>query len=172
MSTLSWIITILGFVATIVGSVLAFFTYISPMVRLKWYLKNPEKWKKIYLDRHRYNWQYKNHPEFNIEIDTNSDEWTTVEKWMPHCPDIRKSVSIVKVKINGQTILTESFLSMDGGRYFVPVAKRKIIDDSEDEYLYYYTKLQIELAKIVSDFYREKTIEEFIKQNNLTIFKD
>ena len=42
MNMLTWIITILGFVATITGSTLAILTYISPAWRLKFYLKQTE----------------------------------------------------------------------------------------------------------------------------------
>ena len=178
MTTLSWVITILGFIATIVGSILAFFTFISPFIRLKWYLKNPKKWKKIYLDRYNYNWQYKNHPEFTIEVDSESRDWGTTETWMNHYPDSSKSTSFIKVKVNGQILLTEDFISLDGGRYFVPVPKRAVTHEIEigsdevPEYKYWYTTIQVELARIVSNYYRMNTIEEFMKSHHLVVSDD
>ncbi len=169
MNTLTWTITILGFIATIVGSLLAIFTYVSPVFRLKHYLKRTKKWKKVYIDRIKYNWQYKNHPEFTIEIDDESNDWGTTESWMNYYPDSSKSASLVRVRANGQVLFIEEFISLDGGRYFVPLPKREIISESETDNYYYYTSIQVMLARIVSYYYRGNNIEDFISNHNLEI---
>jgi len=167
MNTFTWTITILGFVATIIGSLLALVTYISPFIRLKLYLNKAKNWKKVYVGRFEYNWQYKNHPEFIVEVDDEAREWSTVESWMHHYPDSSKHASLVKVKVNGQILLTEEFISLDGGRYFVPVPKRKLINDTE--FTYWYTPMQVNLARIVGYYYRINTIDEFMTSHGLII---
>ena len=175
---IQWFITILGLIASIVGGVLAFFTFISPLVRLKWYLKKTKKWKKVYSNQYKYNWQYEKHPEFVIEVDEESRDWSTTESWMTHYPDNHKSTSFVKAMANGQILLTENFISLDGHRYFVPVPKRAVIKDvgigsnEIPEYKYWYTTVQVKLARIVSDYYRVNTIEEFMDSHGLIIGKE
>ena len=178
VTIIQWVITILGLLASIVGGVLAIFTFISPFVRLKWYLKKADKWKKVYLDRYKYNWQYKNHPEFTIEVDEESQDWSTTESWMTHYPDSHKSTSFVKAMVNGRILLTENFISLDGGGYFVPVPKRAVVKEIEigsdeiPEYKYWYTTIQVELARIVSSYYRMHTIEEFMESHHLAVSDD
>ena len=167
MNWFGWTITILGFIATIVGSILALATYISPMFRLKYYLKKTSEWKKVSIGRSDYVWQYKNHPEFNIEIEDLEREWQTAESWMTHYPDPAKHVYLVKVKANGQVLLTEEFITLDGGRYFVPVPKAKPI--SESEFKYWYTPIQVDLSRIIGEYYRGNSIEEFMEHHKLKI---
>lgn len=170
MTTPAWVITILGFIATITGSLLALATYISPLFRLKFYLNKDKNWKKVYIGRVEHNWQYKKHPEFIIEetYDENR-EWTTTESWMKNYPDSSKKITIVRVKVNGNILLIEDFISLDGGRYFVPVPKRKPIDGGEFEY--WYTPIQINLSRIVGYYYRMKTIEEFMADHGLAVIE-
>ncbi|MFA5248252.1 MAG: hypothetical protein WC415_03330 [Patescibacteria group bacterium] len=176
MNTLSWIVTILGFIATITGCVLAYCTYISPLTRLNWYLKKPKKWSKLYVGREKYHWHYKNHPEFIIEIDDEGRDWTVQEKWMPYCPDSSKRARFVVVRVNGQAILTEEFISLDAGRYFVPVARREVIGEPAIEavvdFKYYYTSMQVMLSRIIGEYYRESGIDDFMQKNKIDIYKN
>jgi hypothetical protein len=169
MNILTWLITILGFIATIIGSILALATYVSPLFRLKIYIKKNKNWKKFYMGRVEYNWQYKNHPEFVIEISHEDKKWSAIESWMRHYPDPLKNISIVKARVNGNILLTEVFISLDGGRYFVPVPKRKLI--SENEFKYWYTPMQVRLSRIVGYYYNAKTVEEFMSEHGLVIEK-
>ena len=171
MNAFTWIITILGFIATIVGSILAIFTFVSSIWRLKFYLKKPLNWRKVYIGRIKYNWQYKNHPEFTIEVDDENKNWDTgvKENWMRDYPNPTKSTSLVRIKANGQVLMVENFISLDGGRYFVPLPKRHINTDQEKENEYWYTPLQVNLSRIVGEYYRGDSIEDFIKSHNLKI---
>ncbi len=171
MNGFAWFVTILGLVATLVGSLLAVVTYISPLTRLRFYLRRPKNWKKVYIGRLDYNWQYNNHPEFAITQDDESREWTIEESWMTNYPDPGKSSTLVKVTVNGMVLLTEDFISLDGGRYFVPVPKRKAINELGDtpEFEYWYTPQQVHLARIVGYYYRINSIEEFISAHHLVV---
>ena len=169
MSTFGWIITILGFLATIIGSFLAIITYISPSLRLKFYIKRYKKWHEVYIGRIQYQWQYKNHPEFIIELDDDCKNWESKENWMNYYPDPSKCTTLVFVKVNGQIIFTEDFILLDGGRYFVPLPKRKVMSEKEKDSKYWYTQLQVDLAHIMGRFYREKNIEEFMNNHHLEI---
>jgi hypothetical protein len=172
MTSLMWTITILGFIATITGSILAIATYISPSWRLKFYIKKTKNWRKIYIGRIEHEWQYKNHPEFSIEIENESREWQTTESWMRSYPDPSKYATLVKVKVNGQVLYTEEFISLDGGRYFVPVPKRRIVGETEANNIYWYTPLQVNLSRIVGTYYRSDSIEDFMSNHNLDIKSD
>jgi hypothetical protein len=169
MNTLSWIIAVLGLVATIIGSLLAIITYINPVHRLKCYLKKPDNWRRNILGGTQADWQYKNHPEFKIEIDDESKEWDITESWMTNYPDPSKSTKTVRLKVNGHVLIVEEFIQMDGCRYFVPLPKRKLNNDSENEYKYWYTLIQVKIGKIVGNYYNDETIDKFIKRHKLEI---
>jgi hypothetical protein len=174
MTTLTWFLTILGLVATLIGSYIAIITFRSPLTRLKKYLKIPKNWGKIYINRVDYIWRYRKHPEFSITQDDETKSWTTVEKWMIHYPDPHKSSTLIKATFNGIVLLTEDFISLDGGRYFVPIPKRKAISELGDMpiFEYWYTPLQINLARIVGYYYRVSTIEEFMTAHHLIVKTD
>ncbi|MDD5039887.1 MAG: hypothetical protein PHY34_01930 [Patescibacteria group bacterium] len=171
MNWMSWIVTILGLIATIIGSYLAIITYISPIKRVKYYLKRTKKWKKINISRDESNWQYETHPEFVIEIDEVGHNWTTKEGWMKDYPDETKHVRAVKIKVNGQALVSVEFISLDGGRYFIPVPERKLISGQSEKanFSYWYTPIQVGIANIIGRYYRDETLEKFMNRHSLTV---
>lgn len=172
LSIISSVITILGFLATIIGSYLAIIMFRSPIKRLKKYLKDNNKWEEVYLARKLHHRQYKNHPEFTIEEDCESRSWgTNKEGWMKDYVKLHKSSHFVIVKVGGQIIIAEEFIVMDEGRIFVPLPKMKT-NAERDKTEYYYTPVQVDLARILSIHNGYNTIEKFMLDHNLTVKED
>lgn len=171
MNAFGWVVTILGFIATIIGCLLAILAFINPIWRLKFYLKKPKKWDPVMLGRSSPEiWRYIDHPEFIIEIDYNNPkEWSKAESWMNHYPSPSITEYTVQAKIYGQVMLTEEFLSLDGGRYFIPMP-RQMKEGGPSKY--YYSSLQIDFARIVGKFYRSESIEEFLIEHPKISLKD
>jgi hypothetical protein len=173
MNILSWILAIFGLIASIVGCLLAYITFINPMFRLKRYLSKTENWEKIYKNRIKYNWHYKKHPEFYIEQsddEEDRDNFTAVESWMGYFPDPSKKLYLMKVIFNGLVLITEDFISLDGGRYFVPLPRRELVSRSDSEFKYYYDSIQYKLGKILGDFYRfndNNSLDKFMESHGI-----
>jgi hypothetical protein len=173
LNTLAWLATILGLVATIIGSTLAFMTYISPIIRVRSYLKRKDKWEKVSFDLHGNSeaWRYKPHPEFTIEYTEEIKDWdrTITETWMKYpLPDPSKHSKKLQVKVNGQIILAEEFIALDGGRYFVPLPRVKYAEEKKDN-IYYYDEIQYLIGSIVGSYYRMESLDEFVKHQELTV---
>lgn len=167
MNFLSIILGILGLVATLVGSGLAYIAFVNPMVRFKWYLKKKDNWRTIFprvegLSEYS---QYSKHPEFTIE-EIYDRRWERDEPWMKKVirPDKSCHASQIALKVSGNIIHTENFLSMDGSRIFVPIPK---VDtkgkDKEAEFIYYYDEIQILLAGLLGKYHIYDTLEKFCK---------
>jgi hypothetical protein len=166
----SWIATVLGLVATIAGTTLAYFTFVSPMYRLKLYLRKRKRWEEVVTDFQgmETHWRYQGHPEFVLERG-DSQEWDQglMEAWMPFSPNSLKSRTQIRVRVNGQFLFVEEFISLDGGRNFVPLPRRKSV---EGQFEYWYTPLQVSVARIVGHYYRPfTTIDDFMSQQKIPV---
>lgn len=165
MELLSLILGILGLIATIVGSGLAYMTYISPMIRFKCYLKHKNNWKIIHprVEGLSDYYQYSEHPEFTIE-EISDRRWDRDEPWMKRImrPDKNCISYQIALRANGNIVHTESFLFMDGGRIYVPIpnaiySKSK----SEEDNTYYYDEIQVLLAGVLGKYHNDRSLEGF-----------
>lgn len=167
MEALSMTLGILGLVATLVGSGLAYIAFVNPMIRFKWYLKKKDYWRTIFprvegLSEYR---QYIKHPEFTIQ-EIYDRRWERDEPWMKKVmrPDKSCHASQVALKVNGNIIHTENFLSMDGGRITVPIPRLDTRGQSkEDKFIYYYDGIQILLAGLLGKYHNYNSLEDFCK---------
>lgn len=67
-------------------------------------------------------------------------------------PDKDHNVShYVGLEVNGMLLDKELFVSLDGGRYFVPVPEIEMAEEGKRNF--YYNAQQVQLAKIVGDFH-------------------
>jgi hypothetical protein len=163
----------LGLILTLATLPLAIITYISPKHRLNRYLNHPSKWKEIDLDLLGFKsiWQFTPHPEFTIKQLDDTEEWAydAVEPWMTyHFPDSSKRTYRLHVRANDVVVYSELFISLDGGRYFVPLPRVAYAKDKSGNN-YYYEPIQIKISRIVGSYYRMSSIDEFINSNNLKV---
>lgn len=157
----------------LLGVALTALMYINPKWRLFFYLKNPTNWEEITLDLSGFHsiWRHKSHPEFTIERTEHTQEWSydKTESWMKYpLPDPSKTTIVLHMKVGGTIVYVEHFITLDGGRYFVPLPRVKY-NKAEKNNEYYYTKLQLKIAEIVGTFYRMKDIDEFVKHNEIEV---
>lgn len=175
MDVLNTISGLLGLVLGIFSTYITYVTFLNPMRRFRKYLKHSEKWENIFTDTFGTDsyYRYGGHPEFIIKRDTrdNSKDWNVNEDWMPSCPDPKKSSTMVHLIVNGQILIAEEFIFMDGARYFVPVPRRKLVDKDAGKFEYWYTDIQVNIARIISSFYRKETVEDFMKESKI-IFRN
>jgi len=155
------------------GVFLTTLMYINPRWRVDWYLNNPEKWEKITLDLNGFHslWRHKKHPEFTIEETKFESKWdySKTESWMKYpLPDPSKATTVIHIKVGGVIVYVENFISLDGGRYFVPLPRVKYHEKEKDNE-YYYLPLQIKIARVIGVFYRMASIDEFVEKNEIEV---
>jgi len=69
------------------------------------------------------------------------------------------SMCTVDLKINDSTVRVLSFISLDGGRYLVPLP-RKVMIDRKPVYCWERNSLDFKVGKIIGRYYRYTSIEE------------
>lgn len=171
MMTLSLIIGILGFIATLVGAYFTYISFVNPIHRFKKYLKNPNAWEKFQgLESHLSIYRHKKYPNFQIVIDWDKAVVKNYqEEWIKKYPDKENNISyFVQLEANAMLLEKELFVSLDGGRVFVPVPRRF---SQNGKLLYWYDLIQIQLANIIGKHYGPtvKSIYEFAKQQKKPI---
>lgn len=169
ITILSLIVGVLGLIATLVGAYFSYISFINPIERFKKYLKNPENWEKVLgIESHLTIYRHKNHPGFQIKIDWDKPVVENYkEKWIRDYPDKEHNTSYyVILEANGIFLMKELFVSLDGGRAFVPSPRRAL---RNDRLVYWYDEIQIQLANIIGEYSWEKDIKDFASQQKIPI---
>lgn len=170
VTIISLAIGVLGLVTTIIGTYLTYISFINPWIRFEKYLKKPNDWEKIIPEQNLTIYRHKKYPGF--QVITNWDESIVnnfQEDWIGNFPDKEHNTSYrVRLEANSIFLRKELFVSLDGGRGFVPVPKRKL-DGASFEY--YYDKLQVQLANIIGEYPRGsvENIESFAATQKIPI---
>ncbi|OGC46756.1 MAG: hypothetical protein A3A94_01960 [Candidatus Portnoybacteria bacterium RIFCSPLOWO2_01_FULL_43_11] len=110
----------------------------------------------------------KKYPNFQIVIDWDKPVVENYkEEWIRDYPDKEHNASyFVRLEANAMLLEKELFVSLDGGRIFIPSPRRTF---KNDELVYWYDPIQIQLANIIGEYYLEKDINEFTKQQKKPI---
>lgn len=157
MSLPDWIpeiTALIGLVASIAGLWSAYVSFLNPMIRFRWYLKDHSQWEKfIGTEPHITIYRHKRYSNVQLVVD-----WNRVvvenyhESWINDVlfPDkMNNATYYVRLEMNGMLLAIELFASLDGHRFFVPVPRLSVIEGNE---LYYYEAVQMQLATIVGRF--------------------
>lgn len=171
ITIISLLIGLLGLIATLVGTYLTYISFINPIIRFNCFLKKPQNWEKFGgVDPNIYIYRYKKYPNFQIVIDWDKEIVDNFqEEWMSFYPDNQNNASYyVKLEVNGMLLDKESFVSLDGHRYFVPVPRTKKVNN---EIKYFYDIKQVYLSNIIGKYhFEENSIYDFAKnQKNLSV---
>jgi hypothetical protein len=168
ITIISLSIGLLGLIASLVGTYLAYISFINPLVRFKCYLRKPKSWEKVYKDKPSDIYRHKKHPAFQLIVNWNNEIVDGFEDtWIRDYPDKRHNCSyFVILEANGTFLGKELFVSLDGSRAFVPVPS---VTMNGEERVFFYDKLQIQIANIVGKYSWEKDIEEFASHQKIPI---
>jgi TIR domain len=74
------------------------------------------------------------------------------EEWTQHFFDKRAFRYSINLTINGRTIEQLTFISLDGGRYLVPMPKIRQIDDTHRTFFWSRNSLEFKVGKLVGYF--------------------
>ena len=171
---MSEVITILGLILGIlglIGTTLTIAAFINPKIRLDYYLRKFEKWEEVHLNLGGGNsfWRFRPHPEFTIrqQEDSQESDHGVTESWMKYpLPDPSKHTYMVHITAGDTVVYVEKFITLDGGRHFVPLPRVRYDEEKKDN-KYFYVPLQIKIARIIGTFHRMGSIDEFISHNEI-----
>ena len=123
-------------------------------------------WTKSVIN-HTEVWMADTDNTYQVETGERTREFT--ERWTAVHPDQNSSAYPVYLKLNGTTIKELTFIAMDGGRIFVPMAGVRQVSSSEVEYFWILNSLEVKVCRIVGTYYRYENLEGVAKRSKVAI---
>jgi hypothetical protein len=129
-------------------------------------LLEKSKWKKEFIG-HNEIWVAEENNTFQIYSEPQG-EWRGHEEWTKTYPDQNATIYSVYLKINNTTIKELTFITLDGGRIFVPIPDRKF-ENGKASYFWNMNSLEIKVCKIIGYYYIHKNIYDVAKRSKIEI---
>ncbi len=104
---------------------------------------------------------------FQIEHGERTREFT--ERWTIVYPDPNSSAYPVYLKIGGTVVKELTFISMDGGRIFVPMTEVRPVGDGAVEHFWNLNSLQVKVCRVVGSYYIYKNLEGVAGMSKVSI---
>lgn len=123
-------------------------------------------WTKSFVG-HAEIWMADADNTFQIEQGESTREFK--ERWTTVYPDPNSTAYPVYLKINGTTIKELTFISMDGGRIFVPMAGVRLDATEAPEYFWNLNSLEVWVCRIIGSYYIYKTLEGVARTSKVTL---
>lgn len=112
-------------------------------------------WDKEFIEGFEV-WVCKSNNTFQIQRGERTRDFT--ERWTTMFPDRNSSAYPVFLKIGGTVVKELTFISMDGGRIFVPMADLRP-SNGDVEYFWNVNSLEVKVCRIVGTYYIHKDLE-------------
>ena len=94
-----------------------------------------------------------------FKIVQNDDYQDFEEEWTNKVPDRTASMMTVQLKINDSAVAEMLFVTLDGGRYLVPLPRKRVVG-GQVVYFWESATLPFKVGRIVGRYYRCNNIEE------------
>jgi hypothetical protein len=130
------------------------------------YLLRTSTWTKSTIG-HTEIWMADADNTFQIEQGETNREFR--ERWTTVYPDPNSTAYPVYLKINGIAIKELTFISMDGGRIFVPMAEVRLDATGTPEYFWNLNSLEVMVCRIIGSYYIYKTIEGVARTSKVVL---
>jgi len=131
-------------------------------------LLESSQWHKEFID-HTELWNADDDNTFQIECGQKFRQFK--EKWTDVYPDPDSSASPVYLKINGNVIKEINFISMDGGRIFVPMPDIRLRDDEIVEYFWNLNSLEVKVCRVVGSYYIYNNLKGVAKRSKIEVIE-
>jgi hypothetical protein len=92
-----------------------------------------------------------------------------VERWTEVYPDGNSSAYPVHLKIGASVIKELTFISMDGGRIFVPMAELRPTSGGGVEYFWNVSSLEVRVCRFIGEYYIYKDLEGVSRMSKVTL---
>ena len=157
------VVSCLGILLAFISIALTYITFFAPGLTAKFALRNEGRWSEVTVNKPGH--QFLRHElfsGFSIEIDFTepvADDF--FEPWMRalYRPDKSASSYYVTMCFNGLPVLSELFVSYDGGRNFIPAPKTKKISN---RYYLHFDQIQRLLGRVVGYVHIEDSVDQVI----------
>ncbi len=129
------------------------------------FLTENSKWKEEIINNDNV-WVAEKNNTFQIQRGDSKGDFR--EAWTQKYPDKNTKGYSVYLKINNSPIKELTFISLDGGRIFVPLPERKF---EKEKVIYFWdtNSLEFKVCKIVGKYYIWENIYKVAKQSNIEI---
>lgn len=124
------------------------------------------KWTKTSIARSEI-WVADADNTFQIQQGERTREF--IERWTNVYPDPNSSAYPVYLKIGGTIVKGLTFISMDGGRIFVPMADVRPIEGDGVEYFWNVNSLAVKVCRIVGSYYRYDDLEGVARMSKVAV---
>jgi hypothetical protein len=118
-------------------------------------------------------WTSVEDPVYQIENSYEVENERLDEPWVKGFPDPHVAIYIVNLKVSGQIVKQERFVSLDGGRYFVPLpnveTNDEVSESAELTYCYRRTSLCYLLGNVIGRYYYLKNLDNFARHKGIAI---
>ena len=91
------------------------------------------------------------------------------ERWTDVHPDPNSAAYPVYLKINNNIIKELAFISVDGGRIFVPMPEMRPVSGNEVEYFWNMNSLEVKVCKVVGSYYRYEDLQGVAKRSRIAL---
>lgn len=123
-------------------------------------------WTKAFVG-HTEIWMADADNTFQIEQGESTRELK--ERWTTVYPDPNGTAYPVYLKINGTTIKEVTFISMDGGRIFVPMAEVRLDATGTPEYFWNTNSLEVLVCRIAGSYYIHESLEGVARTSKVVL---
>lgn len=125
-------------------------------------------WTKTFVG-HTEVWMCDANNTLQIEQGQRTREFT--ERWTTVYPDPNSSAYPVYLKIGGTVIKELTFISMDGGRIFVPMAEVRPIGSGGVEYFWNANSLEVKVCRIIGSYYIYENLEGVARMSKVSVIE-
>ena len=106
-----------------------------------------------------------------IQIELSEDTRDFQQPWTTVYPDALSTAYPVYLKINGITFRELTFISMDGGRIFVPRTERRVNKAGKIEYFWNLNSIEVKVCRVIGNYYIYNDLEGIAKHSNVTLIE-
>jgi hypothetical protein len=94
-----------------------------------------------------------------FKVVQNDDYQDFEEEWTDRVPDRTAHMMTVQLKINDSAVSEMLFVTLDGGRYLVPLPRKRVVS-GQVIYFWESDTLPFKVGRIIGRYYRCKNLEE------------
>ncbi len=142
----------------------------NSLERFEVLLDDPSLWNEEHIDDNQL-WICASDSGFRIVPAWNEKHQEYSEPWTKGFPDPHCSRYRVHLMIAGQSVKEVFFISLDGGRYFVPMPEVRLLASGGVEYYWNKHSLEMKLFQIVGNLYSHfVTIQGFASKQGIVIY--
>lgn len=128
-------------------------------------LLDSSDWEKEFIS-HREVWIAKENNKFQIQTGEKGEDFH--EPWIQVYPDQTTRRYPVYLKIDSSIIKELDFISLDGGRIFVPMPDI-VIEENKTRYLWNLNSLEVKVGNVIGSYYSYGSLESVARMSKIDL---